>query len=498
MLAVTALAVAQALAIPAGAMHLYAEGPAVTLQQMRDRLATVNEMCNNINATAQSENRMLTDDERRDFDALSAEFDVLEGDIARYEANEERNLRMRASGSRQVDPTPGNPANGGAQGGEPAAGGVSNQTRAQADGGRARASVPAQPRDNRGAGTWGFQSFGNYLASVRSMSAKGGTLDPRYVQNAPSTFGQEGVGADGGFAVPPDFRTEIVKKVMGEDSLLGMADQMVTSSNAITVPLDQTAPWDSSGGIQAYWESEAGQKTQSKVALSELTVKANKVIVLVPMTDELLQDAPSMASYVNKKAPEKIYYKTNEAIIKGTGVGQPLGILNSAGTITVDAVSAQAADTVVFQNIMGMYYRMNSSSRRKAVWLMNGDAEEQLAYMKFIDQGSGNAIPVYMPPGGLSATPYATLLGRPIITSEAMPALGDAGDIIFGDMSAYMAVVKAGGIRQDVSIHLFFDYDITAFRFVLRIGGQPWWNSAIARPNGQPTRGFFVALGARS
>jgi HK97 family phage major capsid protein len=497
LLAVTALAVAQALAIPVET-RLYADGSNVTLQQMRDRLVEVNTLANNIATTAEAENRALTDDERRDFDNLNAEFDTLEADIKRYEANAERNMRMQASGHRQVDdPT----ANGGAQaqgsqqGGAQAQG--TQQTRAQAQGSQ-RQSVPAQPRDNRSAGTWGFQNFGNYLASIRNMSAKSGTLDPRYVANAPSTYGQEGVGADGGFAVPPDFRTEIVKKVMGEDSLLGMADQMVTSSNSITVPLDNTAPWDSSGGIQAYWESEAGQKTQSKIALGELTVKANKVIVLVPMTDELLQDAPGMASYVNKKAPEKIFYKTNEAIIKGTGVGQPLGILNSAGTITVDAVSGQAADTVVFQNILSMYYRMNSASRRKAVWLMNADAEEKLPLMKFIDQGSGNAVPVYMPPGGLSAAPYGTLLGRPIITSEAMPALGDAGDIIFSDMSAYMAVTKGGGIRQDVSIHLFFDYDITAFRFVLRIGGQPWWNSAITRPNGQPTRGFFVALGARS
>ena len=152
---------------------------------------------------------------------------------------------------------------------------------------------------------------------------------------------------------------------------------------------------------------------------------------------------------MNRKAPEKIYYKTNEAIIKGTGVGQPLGILNSAGTITVDAVSGQAADTVVFQNIMSMYYRMNAGSRRRAVWLMNGDAEEQLAFMKFIDQGTGNAIPVYMPPGGLSSTPYATLLGRPIITSEAMPALGDAGDSILAGIQSHMAVVTpAGGMNS--------------------------------------------------
>ena len=488
-LALTALAVLQ-MCDATASLRAFNDAPTVTLQQMRDRLIEVNTLANNLAGAAEAENRSLTDAERREFDNLNVEFEELEGDINRFQANIERNDRMRGSVGR---PTDGAPVDGQAT---PAA----QQTRAQVDAGasRARASTPAVPRDNRSAGSWGFHSFGNYLSSVRTMSAKGGSMDPRYVNNAPTTYGSEGVGADGGFAVPPDFRTEIVKKVMGEDSLLSLVDQMITSSNGITVPIDETTPWQSSGGIQAYWESEGGQKQQSKPMLGEMTVKANKVIALVPMTDELLEDAPSMASYVNRKAPEKIYYKTNEAIIKGTGVGQPLGILNSAGTITVDAVSGQAADTVVFQNIMSMYYRMNAGSRRRAVWLMNGDAEEQLAFMKFIDQGTGNAIPVYMPPGGLSSTPYATLLGRPIITSEAMPALGDAGDIIFADMQSYMTVVKSGGIKQDVSIHLFFDYDITAFRFVLRIGGQPWWNSAIARPDGQPARGFFVALGARA
>lgn len=323
-------------------------------------------------------------------------------------------------------------------------------------------------------------------------------MDPRLTSNAPTTYGQEGVGADGGFAIPPDFRAAIQSKVMGEGSLLSQTDQMTTSSNSLTIPLDETTPWQTNGGIQAFWESEGGQKQQSKPALGELTVKAHKIIVLVPMTDELLQDGPAMAAYVNRKAPEKIDFKVNHAIINGTGVGQPLGILKSNGTIMVPPVSGQAADTVVFQNIMSAYYRMNSAGRRRAVWLMNGDAEEQLSYMRFVDQGNGNAIPVYLPPGGLSGTPYATLLGRPIVTSEAMPALGNAGDIVFADMMSYMTLVKSGGVRQDVSIHLFFDYDMTAFRFVLRVGGQPWWNSPITRPDGQPSRGFFTALAPRA
>lgn len=331
-----------------------------------------------------------------------------------------------------------------------------------------------------------------------ASSARGAQPDPRLIQNAPTTYGSEGVGADGGFAVPPDFRSTILQKIMAEESLLGRTDQLTTSSNSITFPTDSTAPWDATGGIQAYWESEGGQKPQSKPALGETTIKANKIVALVPMTDELLQDAPAMASYVNQKAPEKINFKVNQALISGTGVGQPLGVLNSAGTLIVDPVSGQAADTINFQNIMAMYYAVPRANRARAVWLMNEDVESQLPFMKFIDQGSGNAVPVYLPPAGLSTAPYGTLLGRPIVPSEAIPGLGDAGDVIFGDWSQYHTLVKGGGVRQDVSIHLFFDYDITAFRFVLRVGGQPKWNSPITRPNNGSPRAFFAALGARS
>lgn len=368
-----------------------------------------------------------------------------------------------------------------------------------------RAQASARPSDRPFAtpraaapGRSGFASAGEFLNAVVLSSAQGATQDPRLMFNAaPSTFGSEGVGADGGFAVPPDFRAAIMQKVMGEDSLLSLTDQQTSSSNSITFPADETTPWQSSGGIQAYWESEGGLKTQSKPLLGEKTVKLNKVIALVPLTDELLEDSAAMAGYVNKKAPEKINFKVNDAIINGTGVGMPLGILNSPGTVVVAKESGQAADTVVFNNIMKLWTAVTPAARRNARWLLNADVEPQLMTMQF--PGTGTAVPGYLPPGGLSAAPYGTLMGRPIVYSEAMPALGDQGDIVFGDLSNYLTAVKAGGIRSDVSIHVWFDYDITAFRFVLRVGGQPWWNAPIAPFQvGSSTRGFFSTLAART
>lgn len=468
------------LALALSMTNMFADS-ADTLENLQNRLIELKEEANSIQARADAEKRELTADEEKEIEQIFASFEKCEADIERRERIDSINAKVATPGKRRTEPDDLQNRSDDRR---------ANTSREPAAPAR-RVVAEASDRDLRG--KWGFRSAADYLSAVVASSAKGGSIDPRLIANAPSAWGSEGVGADGGFAVPPDFRNTIILKVMGEDSLLSLTDQNPVSGNSLTFPADETTPWQSSGGIQAYWESEGGQKTQSKPQLTEKTVKANKVIALVPLTDELLEDAPAMASYVNRKAPEKITFMVNDAIINGSGVGKPLGILNSPGTITVAAESGQAADTVLFDNVINMWGRMTPSARRNARWIANPDIETQLMKLKFAD-GS----PAWMPPGGLSASPYGALLGKPILTTEAAPALGDAGDLILGDMSSYLSVVKSGGIRQDVSIHVWFDYDITAFRFVLRVGGQPWWNSPIepAKVGGQ-SRGFFVALGAR-
>ena len=66
------------------------------------------------------------------------------------------------------------------------------------------------------------------------------------------------------------------------------------------------------------------------------------------------------------------------------------------------------------------------------------------------------------------------------------------------DLTQYLTVVKAGGVRSDTSIHLFFDQNTTAFRFVLRVAGQPWLSAAIARKSGNNTLSHFVTVATRS
>jgi HK97 family phage major capsid protein len=110
--------------------------------------------------------------------------------------------------------------------------------------------------------------------------------------------------------------------------------------------------------------------------------------------------------------------------------------------------------------------------------------------------GTGG-VPVYLPAGGASATPYGSLMGRPVIVTEQCAKLGDVGDIILADMSDYIGIDK-GGLESDTSIHLQFLYDEQVFRFRYRFNGAPYTNSPVTTYKGNSnTISPYVALGAR-
>lgn len=470
------------------------------IQDLINRQQELHEQVQSLIAGAKSEKRDLSDDERRQIKDFQSQFDSLEEEIGLLNTANAQGSRLTDSMGRQTEPEGARrqPANNDADddaGNEPPRPAPITRTRPTNFGNQPNRNgngAPRQQPDPRL--TANFRSMGEFSQAV--FNARGGHIDPRLemIRNAPTTYGQESVGADGGFAVPPAFRTAIMEKVMGENSLLSLTDNEQTSSNTLTVPIDETTPWGTTG-VKAYWTAEGALKTQSKPSLGETTVKLHKLAALVPVTDELLEDAPALDNYIRRRSSEAITWEINRAIVSGTGVGQPLGILNSGALISVaKEAGPQAADTLVYANLVKMWSRMPDASRQRAVWIANQTIEPQLLQMVV----TGAAQPIYMNGGNAAGTPFRQLLGLRIVYTEAAPPLGDLGDIILADMSGYLSVTKVGGVRTDVSIHLYFDYDVTAFRFVMRIGGRPWFNSPITANDGTTTYSPFVALAERA
>jgi HK97 family phage major capsid protein len=170
--------------------------------------------------------------------------------------------------------------------------------------------------------------------------------------------------------------------------------------------------------------------------------------------------------------------------------------------VSVAKETSQVAATIVAENVLKMYSRMPVNSRARAVWLVHTDCEVQLAQLNIKIKnvaGSENVggIPVaFTPPSALTG-PNAMLLGRPIIPVESCAALGTVGDIVLADLSQYIAITK-GVVKAEQSMHFFFDQNVRAFRFVMRMGGQPWLSTPITRKSGSSTLGHFVTLATRA
>lgn len=345
-----------------------------------------------------------------------------------------------------------------------------------------------------------FPSLGQQLTAIMQAGSPGGRIDPRLFKAAAATGLNETVPSDGGFLVQKDFAQELLQDVFQTGILASRCRKVQISSNANGMKIngvDETSRASTRwGGILGYWASEAEEKNKSKPKFREIELNLKKLIGLCYATDELMGDAAALEGIIRQGFASEFGFLVDDAIINGTGAGQPLGILNSGCLVSVAAESGQKAATVVAENVIKMYSRIFAQSRQNAVWLINQNVEPQLFTMS-LSVGTGG-VPVYMPAGGLSGAPYGTLFGRPVIPIEQCATLGTVGDIIFADLNGYILAEK-GGIESAMSIHVKFDYDESVFRFVLRVDGQPVRASALTPYKGGSgaTLSHFVTLAAR-
>jgi HK97 family phage major capsid protein len=172
-----------------------------------------------------------------------------------------------------------------------------------------------------------------------------------------------------------------------------------------------------------------------------------------------------------------------------------LGIINAPAIVSVAKEAGQVAATLQWENITKMYQRMYDKTN--AIWMANTDTFQQLASMSLAVGVAG--VPVWLPAGGASGKPYDTLMGKPLMFTEHCQTLGTTGDIYFVDWSQYLVGQRSGsGLNFASSIHLKFDYDQTAFRFIFRVDGQPWWPTALTPRYSSLTVSPFVKLDTRA
>jgi HK97 family phage major capsid protein len=330
----------------------------------------------------------------------------------------------------------------------------------------------------------GWNSAGEFLTVVGR-----GLHDPRLFAASMST----GVGEDGGYAVPPAILGQWLDTSLESEIVRSRATVWPMTTDTRVVPawdlMDRSG--DDVAGFEIQWTPELGEINLQVGKVRKIKLVAKKGAILAEASEELRADGLTFDAQLNQILVKAFSYGMDRSFLRGTGSGQPLGVLNSSALVTVTKETSQSAATISYINLTKMFARMPPASVPTSVWVANTSTIPALTTLSLPMGTAGAHIPVMTESNG-----QFRILTRPVIFTDKVPTLGNVGDIGLYDFTQYTI-----GMRQEVTIdrsaHVGFSRDAMTYRLKVRLDGQPNISTPYVQPNSAPALSPFVVLETR-
>lgn len=333
-----------------------------------------------------------------------------------------------------------------------------------------------------------FPRFSKFLRECYD-SARQGVVSPNL-----KALGEADL-AGGGALVPEEFRAQLLMVALEEAVVRPRATVFPMARLELRIPAihDTSHATNVFGGVQVYIVGETTPVAGAAPTFKQILFTAKKIMGNTAVGNELVEDSPiALEALLVLLFGRAMAWWEDEWFINGTGGGQPLGILTSPALISVAKETGQAAATIVAENIDKMWSRLLPQAKNRAVWLANPDISPQLMSMSR-NVGTGG-MPVMMV--NMAGVGPQTMYNRPIIYTEHCQTLGALGDLYLVDLSYYV-IADRQQLAISSSEHVNFLSDSMVWRFIERLDGKPWLESAIMPRYGSNSLSPFVALAAR-
>jgi HK97 family phage major capsid protein len=303
----------------------------------------------------------------------------------------------------------------------------------------------------------------------------------------------EAAGVTGGYTVPPEFFQQL-QQIMAEQTFIrprafvvpmGSATLQMPYLDITTVQSAGVSPFF--GGVQMYWTSEAQTRTETEPQFKQMELKAYELSGYSVSSNVLLQDSiVGLEKFLMTIFAQAIAWFEEYAFLQGNGVGKPLGMLNAPAAISV---TRTGSNLVQFADIANLWSKLLPASWNKAVWTFSPSVVPQLLQLK---DGNNRAIFISIDQG-ITKAPSWSLLGRPAIPTEKVPALGSSGDLMLLDPSLYV-IGDRMSIEIAASEHVNFLKNQMTWRVVERVDGQPWLSAPVTLQDAATQVSPFVYL----
>ena len=191
----------------------------------------------------------------------------------------------------------------------------------------------------------GFESLESFFTTVHS-----GRSDDRLDQLAHA----EGTPSSGGYFVPEEFSAQMLDASLENEIVRPRAQVEPMNSDVKNIAGFESVDNSSGnlfGGFTANWVSEAGSIDEETGKIRKIKLEARKLALFTKSSNELLADGVNFERQLSEVLSAAASWHMDYAFLRGTGAGQPRGVLNDPALVTVAKETGQAATTLVYENL---------------------------------------------------------------------------------------------------------------------------------------------------
>jgi len=290
-----------------------------------------------------------------------------------------------------------------------------------------------------------------------------------YVKRGEEKALQIGVGADGGYVVPPETETEITRLMTAVSPIRSIAGVRQVSSAVYKRPISVSGP-------AVGWVGEtAARPVTASQQLAELSYPTMELYAMPAATSAFLDDAAvDVGAWIAEEVNAAFAAQETTAFVNGDGINKPKGFLaaptvaetswswGNLGYIPTGVAGALPASNAS-DVLIDLVYALKAGYRQNASWVMNRKVQGALRKLKDAD---GN----YLWQPAASADGKARFMGFDLVEAEDMPNIAaNSLSIAFGDFKRGYLIVD----RQGVSVlrDPFSSKPYVLFYTTKRVGG---------------------------
>lgn len=291
----------------------------------------------------------------------------------------------------------------------------------------------------------------------------------------------EGLDSAGGFLVPEDYQTELIKKIMTMATVRARARLATTSRDMAQWPkINYTTDDKYTSGVRVTWTGELpATSTAHRVTDPQMglySVPIHTMMASLPMSNNLVEDAAfDIIGVSTDLLAEAAALDENDAFITGSGIGRPMGILTQVDGDGPASVVSGTAATLTADGVINLAYALPAQYETGAAFLMAKQTEKVIRQLKATD--NTYLWPVWPQFGNFAPAPRQ-LLDYPVMRDEFVPAVSaGAYPIIFGDFKGYLVLDRVGMSIQRLTDSAYAELNLTGLLLRKRVGGQiiePW------------------------